>query len=101
MVFGLPEIAKMKRPSPVSVASVADGSARDAEVLIQYGASSIWRPQTSDTSLIQPSDAPAGGCGALHAVAKALREESAILGGGLLPGLRLAEFCENGATAVA
>ncbi len=38
------------------VASVEDGSARDAEVLIQYGASSIQRPQTSDTPVFRPND---------------------------------------------
>ena len=69
----------------------------------------------------KPNDAPAGGWGALHATAKALREESAILKGGksLLsmnqpdgfdcPGCAWPdpkhtssfEFCENGAKAVA
>jgi len=33
----------------------------------------------SDTPTFQLNDAPAGGWGALHAVANALREESAIL----------------------
>ena len=71
--------------------------------------------------IFQPNDAPAGGWGALHATAKALREESAILKGGrsLLsmnqpdgfdcPGCAWPdpkhtssfEFCENGAKAVA
>ena len=75
----------------------------------------------SDKSIFQPNDAPAGGWGALHATAKALREESAILKGGrsLLsmnqpdgfdcPGCAWPdpkhtssfEFCENGAKAVA
>ena len=73
----------------------------------------------SDKSIFQPNDAPAGGWGALHATAKALREESAILKGGrsLLsmnqpdgfdcPGCAWPdpkhtssfEFCENGAKA--
>jgi molybdopterin-dependent oxidoreductase alpha subunit len=75
----------------------------------------------SDKPIFQPNDAPAGGWGALHATAKALREESAILKGGksLLsmnqpdgfdcPGCAWPdpkhtssfEFCENGAKAVA
>jgi molybdopterin-dependent oxidoreductase alpha subunit len=75
----------------------------------------------SDKPIFQPNDAPAGGWGALHAVAKALREESAIVKGGrsLLsmnqpdgfdcPGCAWPdpkhtssfEFCENGAKAVA
>jgi molybdopterin-dependent oxidoreductase alpha subunit len=75
----------------------------------------------SDTPIFQPNDAPAGGWGALHAVAKVLREESAVFKGGkaLLfmnqpegfdcPGCAWAdpkhtssfEFCENGAKAVA
>jgi hypothetical protein len=33
----------------------------------------------SDKPIFQPNDAPAGDWGALHATAKALREESAIL----------------------
>ena len=75
----------------------------------------------SEKPIFQPNDAPAGGWGALHATAKALREESAILKGGksLLsmnqpdgfdcPGCAWPdpkhtssfEFCENGAKAVA
>ncbi len=75
----------------------------------------------SDKPIFQPNDAPAGGWGALHAVAKALREESALVKGGksLLsmnqpdgfdcPGCAWPdpkhtssfEFCENGAKAVA
>ena len=75
----------------------------------------------SDKPIFQPNDAPAGGWGALHATAKALREESAIVKGGrsLLsmnqpdgfdcPGCAWPdpkhtssfEFCENGAKAVA
>jgi len=75
----------------------------------------------SDKPIFQPNDAPVGGWGALHAVAKALREESAIVKGGksLLsmnqpdgfdcPGCAWPdpkhtssfEFCENGAKAVA
>jgi molybdopterin-dependent oxidoreductase alpha subunit len=75
----------------------------------------------SDKPTFQPNDAPAGGWGALHAVAKALREESALVKGGrsLLsmnqpdgfdcPGCAWPdpkhtsslEFCENGAKAVA
>jgi molybdopterin-dependent oxidoreductase alpha subunit len=76
---------------------------------------------SDDTPIFQPNDAPAGGWGALHATAKALREESATLKGGrsLLsmnqpdgfdcPGCAWPdpkhtssfEFCENGAKAVA
>ena len=75
----------------------------------------------SEKPVFQPNHAPAGGWGALHATAKALREESAILKGGrsLLsmnqpdgfdcPGCAWPdpkhtssfEFCENGAKAVA
>src|SRR5258708_25692349 len=75
----------------------------------------------SDTPKFQPNDAAAGGWGALHATAKALREQSALLKGGksLLsmnqpdgfdcPGCAWPdpkhtssfEFCENGAKAVA
>ena len=75
----------------------------------------------SDKPIFQPNDAPAGGWGALHAVAKALREESAIVKGGTsllsmnqpdgfdCPGCAWPdpkhtssfEFCENGAKAVA
>jgi molybdopterin-dependent oxidoreductase alpha subunit len=75
----------------------------------------------AEKPIFQPNDAPAGGWGALHATAKALREESAILKGGrsLLsmnqpdgfdcPGCAWPdpkhtssfEFCENGAKAVA
>src|SRR5438477_12171911 len=75
----------------------------------------------SEKPIFHPNDAPAGGWGALHATAKALREESAILKGGrsLLsmnqpdgfdcPGCAWPdpkhtssfEFCENGAKAVA
>jgi molybdopterin-dependent oxidoreductase alpha subunit len=75
----------------------------------------------SDKPIFQPNDAPAGGWGALHAVAKALREESTLVKGGrsLLsmnqpdgfdcPGCAWPdpkhtssfEFCENGAKAVA
>src|SRR5437764_8144617 len=75
----------------------------------------------SNKLIFQPNDAPAGGWGALHATARALREESAILKGGrsLLsmnqpdgfdcPGCAWPdpkhtssfEFCENGAKAVA
>src|SRR3984957_5858747 len=75
----------------------------------------------SNKPIFQPNDAPAGGWGALHATAKALREESAIIKGGrsLLsmnqpdgfdcPGCAWPdpkhtssfEFCENGAKAVA
>ena len=75
----------------------------------------------SEKPIFQPNDAPAGGWGALHATAKALREESAFLKGGrsLLsmnqpdgfdcPGCAWPdpkhtssfEFCENGAKAVA
>ena len=74
-----------------------------------------------DTPKFQPNDAAAGGWGALHATAKALREQSALLKGGrsLLsmnqpdgfdcPGCAWPdpkhtssfEFCENGAKAVA
>src|SRR6202171_2348217 len=79
------------------------------------------RPQMSDAPKFQPNDAAAGGWGALHATAKALREQSALLKGGrsLLsmnqpdgfdcPGCAWPdpkhtssfEFCENGAKAVA
>jgi molybdopterin-dependent oxidoreductase alpha subunit len=75
----------------------------------------------SDKPIFQPNEAPAGGWGALHATARALREESAIVKGGrsLLsmnqpdgfdcPGCAWPdpkhtssfEFCENGAKAVA
>jgi molybdopterin-dependent oxidoreductase alpha subunit len=75
----------------------------------------------SDTPKFQPNDAAAGGWGALHATAKALRKQSALLKGGrsLLhmnqpdgfdcPGCAWPdpkhtssfEFCENGAKAVA
>src|SRR5437588_2192135 len=75
----------------------------------------------SNNPIFQPHDAPAGGWGALHATAKALREQSATLKGGrsLLsmnppdgfdcPGCAWPdpkhtssfEFCENGAKAVA
>jgi len=75
----------------------------------------------SDTPKFQPNNAAAGGWGALHATAKALREQSAVLKGGrsLLsmnqpdgfdcPGCAWPdpkhtssfEFCENGAKAVA
>src|SRR6266478_3193303 len=75
----------------------------------------------SDKPIFQPNDAPAAGSGALHAVSKALREESALVKGGksLLsmnqpdgfdcPGCAWPdpkhtssfEFCENGAKAVA
>src|SRR6266446_4015979 len=75
----------------------------------------------SDVPKFQPNDAAAGGWGALHATAKALREQSAIVKGGrsLLsmnqpdgfdcPGcawpdpkhISSFEFCENGAKAVA
>src|ERR1700724_1941866 len=74
----------------------------------------------SNKPIFQPNDAPAGGWGALHATAKALREESAIIKGGrsLLsmnqpdgfdcPGCAWPdpkhtssfEFCENGVKAV-
>src|SRR5258708_10000303 len=75
----------------------------------------------SDAQKFQPNDAAAGGWGALHATAKALREQSALLKGGksLLsmnqpdgfdcPGCAWPdpkhtssfEFCENGAKAIA
>ncbi len=75
----------------------------------------------SDKPIFRPNEAPAGGWGALHATAKALREESAIVKGGrsLLsmnqpdgfdcPGCAWPdpkhtssfEFCENGAKAAA
>src|SRR6266403_6169824 len=81
---------------------------------------SVRRPQMSDKPIFRPNEAPAGGWGALHATAKALREESAIVKGGrsLLsmnqpdgfdcPGCAWPdpkhtssfEFCENGAKAV-
>src|SRR5258707_3125142 len=79
------------------------------------------RQQMSDAPKFQPNDAAAGGWGALHATAKALREQSALVKGGrsLLsmnqpdgfdcPGCAWPdpkhtssfEFCENGAKAVA
>src|SRR5712675_3247326 len=82
---------------------------------------SVRRLQMSDKPIFRPNEAPAGGWGALHATAKALREESAIVKGGrsLLsmnqpdgfdcPGCAWPdpkhtssfEFCENGAKAVA
>src|SRR5882724_8317489 len=81
---------------------------------------SVRRLQMSDKPIFRPNEAPAGGWGALHATAKALREESAIVKGGrsLLsmnqpdgfdcPGCAWPdpkhtssfEFCENGAKAV-
>jgi len=103
--------------SPVGPANCRRSLARPCLATCQI----LRRQQMSDKPIFQPNDAPAGGWGALHAVAKALREESAIVKGGrsLLsmnqpdgfdcPGCAWPdpkhtssfEFCENGAKAVA